>query len=498
MPLGLPECLLPTVNTLSPKFVAFEHSDLYDVFDRSPKRVRFEQVSDDRPAINEVENGSPVSTSTAYWLDSLESIQSEQVLGWSKGVEMETEEIAIGTPMNTCDPASTQGIPGLQFGSEYSTSVVRPYHSPVPFQRPEAAYINPFAASFSPRSWTAPCAPPEQVSSLFDSVLESLIKPQLELFFVRVYPMIPIYTRHEILACMQDPRQLRRPSFVALVLSMAALSLVHPLEASEMVFKPIRGQQATILMDEACRLVASWDHGCDPSVEGILTSYLMFGTLFELGHAAGARLRLKEAVTMGEAMHLDLGWGYRSCGVEETARRTRLFWVLAITERAYALQREGSIIFGGTISRPTVSTPTDSSGQLLHYLAIIFSHIDQDIVSCWNGRCGGKQCPNLTPQRAHTILRELKGTAQKVFGDPLLSDLNETQKADLLITWQWIRNRIWRLSALHGFTSEDSEPEFSVEYLIDIAKTTLRICERLSQTSMEAHGVGFVSCQPST
>ena len=465
--------------------------DVYGENDeRSPKRVRFEAVPPpDLPVLDDFPDVASESTS-AYWLDSFDSANSGRLVEWPDGLELESEEFPVcpsfGLPVDSSSEFDFAFDP-----SAFDTSDVVPYFKP---QSPRIDMsFNPFASqAFSPRAWTVPSTN-EQISPLFSNVLESMIKPQLEVFFIRVYPMIPIFTRQEIMSNMQDPRQMRRPGFVALVLSMAALSLVHPLEASEMVYKPIRGQQATILMDEACRLVASWDHGCDPSVESILISYLMFGTLFELGHAAGARLRLKEAVTMGEAMHLDLGWGYQSCGPEESARRTRLFWVLAITERAYALQREGSIIFGGSIARPTTSTPTDSSGQLLHYLAIIFSHIDQDVVSCWNGRCGGRNCQNLTRQRAVKILRELKGTAKRVFGDALLPDLNETQKADLLITWQWIRNRIWRLAALHGLTTEDDAPELSVEYLLDVARTTLLICERLSSSSMEAHGVGFVS-----
>lgn len=458
------------------------------------RRVRFEELIPTEPPIAEAIGHVSPTTTIDYWLDSPESLNAGRVVDWTDGLELQTEDVPYSASEMQYPPIDFGEGLGLDFGST-NYGAVQVYTSPsLSSPGVNSAYINAYASqSFSPGSWTLPTAVQEQISPLFDSVLDTLIKPQLEIFFIRVYPMIPIYTRDEILAGLRDRRQLRRPGFVALVLSMAALSLVHPLPAGEMTFKPIRGQQATILMDEACRLVASWDHGCDPSVEGILISYLMFGTLFELGHAAGARLRLKEAVTMGEAMHLDLGWGYQSCTVEETARRTRLFWVLAITERAYALQREGSIIFGGSISRPTVSTPTDSSGQLLHYLAIVFSHIDQEIVSCWNGRCGGTKCSNLSQKRAVKILRELKGTAKKVFGDALLPELNETQKADLLITWQWIRNRIWRLASLHGFSTEDGEPELSVEYVLDIARTALGICERLSSGSMEAHGIGFVS-----
>lgn len=114
---------------------------------------------------------------------------------------------------------------------------------------------------------------------------------------------------------------------------MTALSLIHPLHNNEVVQRPTQAKQAKTLMDEACRLRARWDYGCAPTAEAVMTSYLMFGTLFELGQGAGARLRLKEAVSMGEAMRLDDMGSYVGMEREEARRRKRLFWVLAVTER---------------------------------------------------------------------------------------------------------------------------------------------------------------------
>lgn len=90
-------------------------------------------------------------------------------------------------------------------------------------------------------------------------------------------------------------------------------------------------------------------------------------------------------------------------------------------------------------------------------------------------------------------LSELSGSANKVFGDDAaLHSLSEAQKADLLITWQWLRNRIWKLAHTHGLTAEGVEPELSVEHIVEIASTSIAICQRLSIAAMEEHGTGFV------
>ena len=144
----------------------------------------------------------------------------------------------------------------------------------------------------------------------------------------------------------------------------------------------------------------------------------------------------------------------------------------------------------------TMGGDGDPLGQSLRYLAHIFSFVDQDIVACWNGRCNRGNCKTLTAPRIVDILSRLGASTSHVFGpdfDRQLADLTESQKADLLITWQWLKNRIWHLGGLHGLTREDAEPELSIQFVMDVAKTTVTICQGLSLPAMEAHGTGFVS-----
>lgn len=187
------------------------------------------------------------------------------------------------------------------------------------------------SAFATPQATNLPFAALEETCPLLTLTLDSLIRPQLEVFFTRIFPMIPVYTRDEIFARLDYDLQDR--TFVALVLSMSALSLVHPLEASEVPQKPMRSKQAAMLLDEACRLSARWDYGCNATIENVLTSYLMFGTLFELGHASGARMRLRESISMGEGMRLDDAESYVGLSAVEARRRMRMYWILAVTER---------------------------------------------------------------------------------------------------------------------------------------------------------------------
>jgi hypothetical protein len=356
-------------------------------------------------------------------------------------------------------------------------------------------------------------APANEICPLLTLTLETLIRPQLEVFFERVYPMIPVFPHDEVMSRINGAG-LNDRDFVAMILTMTALSLVHPLKLEEAAQKPTRARQATMLLDEACRLSARWDYGCASTIEGVLTSYLMFGTLFELGHAAGARMRLRESISMGEAMKLDEPSAYAGLEPREARRRMRMYWILAVTERyaqlavlwlttrAYALQRSGHVVFEGSIHTShhrgailgsASHVEEDPTSALLRHLAHIFSFVDQDVIACWNGRCDRLTCRTLTTSRAVDVLRRLRGSPAEVFsGEESLRNLSDSQKADLLVTWQWIRSRIWRLAAQHGLTKEGFEPELAANYVVDVASTTVAICRRLSYSAMEAHGAGFV------
>lgn len=192
-----------------------------------------------------------------------------------------------------------------------------------------------FGTSLNPPSmdWNMPFRPPEDISPIFTLTMDSLIKPQLNIFFERVYPMLPIFDQETIFAGLRSTERLQDRAFVALVLSMVSLSLIHPLMPEEINFKAARVKQSKMLMDEACRLRAKWDYGCQATVEGATTSYLMFGTLFELGFAEGSRFRLQEAISTGDQLRLDCASTYLGLDKDEAQRRMRLFWVLAVTER---------------------------------------------------------------------------------------------------------------------------------------------------------------------
>ncbi|WWC98224.1 hypothetical protein V866_005115 [Kwoniella sp. B9012] len=413
---------------------------------------------------------------------------------------------STGCSISTCVPIPAGAAPvadssSLSDSSDLLSMLTQAVRPSTTLDAPQQFYNNFSILGSTPLPpgsvpWSMPFCPPEDVSPILTLTLETLVKPQLEIFFERVYPMIPIFSRSYIMGRLLDVESHQNRTFVALILSMVSLSLIHPLKPEEIPHRPTRAKQSKTLMDEVIRLRSKWDWASQASVEGATTSFMLFGTMFELGHAEGSRLRLKEAIGIGELLRLDEVRTYTSVEPDEARRRMRLYWVLGITERAYALQRCGSITFHGSLHTPafkSLDPSQDLASRTLLHLAKLFSFVDSDIVSCWNGKCDPTICKTLTKERVQSILRLLNGTPAQVFGSEIaFTGLSEVQQADLLITWQWLRNRVWRLAAGHGLTGDELGEELGVGYVVDVASTTVLICRRLSSNALEAHGCGFV------
>ena len=146
-------------------------------------------------------------------------------------------------------------------------------------------------------------------------------------------------------------------------------------------------------------------------------------------------------------------------------------------------------------------------------LASLFSILDDEMLGCWTNQCdvhrdtpassdftapSNSKCDRLKEYRILRVLRSLSQDAHTLLTEGVDS-LSESEKADVLITWQWLRNRVWTLAHSHGLThrADDvermrSSPELSTDYLVDVALTTVELCRALSFSSMESHGRGFV------
>jgi len=170
----------------------------------------------------------------------------------------------------------------------------------------------------------------------------------------------------------------------------------------------------------------------------------------------------------------------------DSSRRRRLYWLLFVTERAYALQRHRPLSLQATITLPTQNDdPTDTQAHHLTgflHLVNLFRPFDEAFVALWN-----KTRTDCSPSYLAAL--------QKQLTDALPTYLNSTenQAADLRTSQQWLRTMVWQLSIQNGCLSSGSEnPSMTFQYPVDISRDLVSMTSQFSKQSMEVHGIGLI------
>lgn len=200
----------------------------------------------------------------------------------------------------------------------------------------------------------------------------------------------------------------------------------------------------------------------------------------------------------------------------------------------------------------SVADSMDTSGIVIHddvesscmlgllQLIRLFDAIDEDFLRCWNSQCRNDRggCRFLDEQTAIRIYTQIKRYSPLTDNGESTEDIPQTthirpaaesspftdlsqqgkihtlasipqgasvptwlssasltpaQEADILINQQWLQNRLWHLCLSHKLLIPQSEHTvLCIYHAISIAEDTLRLCQHMSLTSIEVHGVGLI------
>lgn len=241
-----------------------------------------------------------------------------------------------------------------------------------------------------------------------------------------------------------------------------------------------------LLLEETLRVRKSYDHLESPTMNSLVTSFFLFGCYFGLDLHNKAWFHLREATTLAHILGMQKEETYLQFDAVEASRRRRLYWLLFVTERAYALQRHRPLSLQASISLPTEhDDPSDTQSHHLHgflHLVSLFRPFDEQFVALWN-----KTRNDCSP----TYLAAL----QKQLTDALPTYLNSTenQAADLRTSQQWLRTMVWQLSIQNGcLSSGHDDPSMTFQYPVEIARDLVSMTSQFSQQSMEVHGIGLI------
>ena len=309
----------------------------------------------------------------------------------------------------------------------------------------------------------------------------------MNFFFEHMYSITPIFHR-QTLQNMIASHSNTSPEVYSLIAVMCSFIMVQP----GMVLPGTPGahsdsnryNNAEALLEEALKVRKTYDYVENPSLIAVQTSFFLFACYFSLEKQNTAWYHLIQATTLAQMTKMHEEPSYLGGDKSENIYKRRTFWLILLTERAYAMERHRPLTLHATIELPSPEEDPAERAIISGFLHLInlYRHIDDDFIGLWN---------KTKSECSTTWLAELQQKLTDALPPKLMS--TESQAADILTTQHWLRTMVWQLSIMNGYLSSSSpDSSMTFQYPIEIAKDLIRDINALSQGSMEVHGVGLI------
>lgn len=344
-----------------------------------------------------------------------------------------------------------------------------------------------------PRRVSTPYGSPANSVSLSErpaAIISNLpnLTQDIDQFFGNLYPIWPIINQVSFREWLDHPDQIDY-SQACLILSICALSALHIPESTSPLEEP-RKRRAQRFIRQCLQLRSNFEYIESATILTVQTSLFLSVAEVELQRVRSSWFLLREAIMLAQ----DLGY-YEAPTMPAKLNPTeilsiqRTLYILSLTERGLTLLRNKPFAITMFDSPPDERFDGEDPRILigLQSLSKLFNLLDKQFLDAWmNGSAGAP-----TPATRTQILAAQHTLASLRFE---VENLTDIQKADVLITQQWLRLVFWQLSMRQGLLSSASEDAtLSYQFPCVVAKS---LCIALGEISMAAvfiHGMAIVS-----
>lgn len=313
----------------------------------------------------------------------------------------------------------------------------------------------------------------------------------VQVFMKHLFPIMPVINDRELLADSLRLDELA-PSRYAFLLSLCAatriqLKLDNAEEYDETsvgintsLDSPLTGE-ALLAAAEQARL--QFNVVDDLSLDTLLTSFFLFAGYGNLEKHSHAWFYLNQAISLALSIGLHSESAYSNLPENEREMRRRIFWLLFVTERTYALQHRRPVMLRNTISKPQI---VDSDCPIVMHDFV--NHVRLfELLPCslyeWQPHTDGCQPQGVA--LSHSISNKLSAVQPA-------ESVMESQRFDTLVTQQWLRVSMWRLafgSKPNLVYGQGLVPALGLPF--DAGKSIMKALGSVSQSSKDCHGIAI-------
>ncbi|KAH7113106.1 fungal-specific transcription factor domain-containing protein [Dactylonectria estremocensis] len=332
--------------------------------------------------------------------------------------------------------------------------------------------------------------------------------PYVHIFFQRLYPVFPVVDKEGLLTVLQSNEHQEQPLSVGLYSFLTALSAavivqlniaeIGTSEAQSTAFNDsdngsqlhpeFRSAFSAQFLIAQCMLARQQQNFIEePDEWTVLTSFFLFAYHGNLDQSRSAWYYLREAIGFIQELGLDQTDTYASLDTETAQRRCRIFWLVFITERAYAIQHRRRAVLEPTIELPRVF---ESQDPKLAYgfvtLARVFAAVDGPLIVAWSD-----QPPPGTVGTAQKASQAIARFLRHNDVEGVTSEIEETQRLDILVTHYWLRILVCQLRMGYTAQSIASTQRTTWNCVLNTSRSLLQMISSASPKCLESHGIGM-------
>ncbi|KAL1868162.1 hypothetical protein Plec18167_008353 [Paecilomyces lecythidis] len=319
-------------------------------------------------------------------------------------------------------------------------------------------------------------------------------------FLKYLFPIMPVVHREQLLSDSAEPLKLSPQRYAFMASLCAATHIQLNLDGDGSMNDPPGADSANhdpspthgeALLAEAVRARAELDLLSNVNIESILTSFFLFAAYGNLDKGEHAWFYLSQSISMVYMLGLHRESTYSTMDVVDAEESRRVFWLLFVTERAYALQRSRPVSLRNSIEKPKVLYADD---PILAYgflnLINVFETLTVNLYDWVSTGCDSRYS-EVPPTR----------TIQSNLSNPITLDgVLEIQQVDILVTQQWLQAKMWALSLLgHGHSASPQQsmplptggPVLPFHLPVLVGKAVMNVIASVSQGALDAHGIGM-------
>lgn len=324
-------------------------------------------------------------------------------------------------------------------------------------------------------------APDTPASQNFQT--NEIIERGVDLFFSHTYPIYPIIDEISVRALLSGSRELERVE-ICFLWSICALTLVT-VDSWPTMSTELRAATARKYIRQCLKSRIAADFIEAASVTDVLTSLFIAVAYFDLKCRKTSWFYLKEAITLAQLAGLGSAERNTMLGADERLLQQRIYALLYITERGACMHDKFpvSILQPPELLCDTLPGEDPAISLSLSSLFHLFSLLDMNFIRSWNEM-------SVSP----STVDELTSLQEKLRQPPSVNGVAETQRANILITQQWLRLMVWQTALRLGLISSTAaDPAFMYTYPLVIASSLCEVLKTLAPIAIQVHGLGIVS-----